>query len=160
VSLREGWDERYGAAIRELALKVGISLVGPPLDAPFQEAEYRRVFTAMARDGVNALMLGDQPEPEHLRHIPLIVELAEKGRLPAMYPFGAYAAGGGLMAYSIDLQEMQRHAADQIDQILKGTKPGDIPYYQLAKFALIINLKTAKALGLARPPHCSPRPTR
>jgi ABC-type uncharacterized transport system substrate-binding protein len=85
-------------------------------------------------------------------HRQLIVELAEKHRLPAIYPYRDHVDGGGLMAYTVDLAELLRRMADDVHQILNGKKPGDIPIYQPNKFALLINLKTAKALGLALPP--------
>ena len=127
-----------------------ISLVGPPLQAPFNEAEYRRVFAAMAQAGADALLVNGGPENFGNRQ--LIVELAEKARLPAIYVFREFTDIGGLMSYGVNLGDLLRHAADQIDQILKGTKPGDIPFYQPTKFELIINLRTAKALGITVPP--------
>src|SRR5260370_29741452 len=85
-------------------------------------------------------------------HGQLIVERAEKQRLPAMCPYRDYVDAGGLMAYTVDLAELLRRMADDVHQILKGAKPGDIPIYQPTKFELLINLKTAKALGLTLPP--------
>jgi putative tryptophan/tyrosine transport system substrate-binding protein len=82
----------------------------------------------------------------------LIAEVAAEGRLPAIYPFPEFASLGGLIAYGVDLGDILRHAAEQIDQILKGAKPGDIPLYQPTKFPLVINMKTAKALGITVPP--------
>src|SRR4030081_84591 len=84
-------------------------------------------------------------------HRGLIVELAEKNRLPTMCPYRDYVDAGGLMAYTVDLAELLRHLAGDVHQILNGTKPGDIPIYQPTKFELLINLKTAKALGLTLP---------
>jgi putative ABC transport system substrate-binding protein len=81
----------------------------------------------------------------------LIVELVEKSRLPAMYGWREYVHAGGLMAYEADLSEVWRRMADDVHEILEGTKPGDIPIYQSTKFELVINLKTAKALGLTLP---------
>ena len=81
----------------------------------------------------------------------MIVELAEKSRLPAIYGYREYVEAGGLMAYGSDLGELMRRMADDVHQILNGTKPGDIPIYQSTKFELVINLKAAKALGLALP---------
>jgi len=71
--------------------------------------------------------------------------------LPAMYGYRDYVEAGGLMAYEADLSEAGRRMADDVHQILNGTKPGDIPIYQSTKFELVINLKAAKALGLALP---------
>jgi putative ABC transport system substrate-binding protein len=80
-----------------------------------------------------------------------IIELAMQHRLPAVYPFFASAREGGLMSYSQDGIEMLRGAAGQVDRILKGAKPADLPVEQPTKFELSINLKTAKALGLTIP---------
>jgi ABC-type uncharacterized transport system substrate-binding protein len=82
----------------------------------------------------------------------LIVELVQDLRLPAVYPFREFIDEGGLMAYSPNLPELSRHAAHQVEQILKGANPGDLPFFQATKFELIINLKTAKALGITVPP--------
>jgi putative ABC transport system substrate-binding protein len=82
----------------------------------------------------------------------LIVELAEKSRLPAMYGSRYYPEVGGLMAYASDLGELGRRMADDVHQILNGAKPGDIPIFQPTKFEFVINLKAAKAIGLAFPP--------
>jgi putative tryptophan/tyrosine transport system substrate-binding protein len=146
---RRIWDAPYGAMVREATSKAGVSLIGPPLDAPLAEAEYRRVFAAMMHEGAEALLVGDQPENFTNRR--LIVELTEMGRLPAISPYREHVELGGLMAYAYDLGDMGRGAADQVDQILRGTKPGEIPIYQATKFELGINLKTAKALGLTIP---------
>jgi putative tryptophan/tyrosine transport system substrate-binding protein len=143
------WDGPQAAAIRKSARSAGVSLIGPPLDAPIGEAEYRRVFAAIAQAGADALVVSTQSE--NGTNVRLIVELAEKGRLPAIYPYRRCVGLGGLMAYAIDGADLARHAAGQIDQILTGTKPGEIPYYQPTTFKLIINLKTAKALGLTIP---------
>jgi putative tryptophan/tyrosine transport system substrate-binding protein len=81
-----------------------------------------------------------------------IADLATKHRLPAIYPRGDFVDGGGLMSYGPDQVEPYRRLASMVDKILKGTKPADIPVEQPTKFELVINLKTAKALGLTIPP--------
>jgi putative tryptophan/tyrosine transport system substrate-binding protein len=81
-----------------------------------------------------------------------IVDLATKNRLPAIYPSGAYVESGGLMSYGPDPAEPQRRAVIYVDKILKGVKPADLPVEQPTKFELMINLKTAKTLGLTIPP--------
>ena len=87
-----------------------------------------------------------------LNYRQLIVELVNKIRLPAMYGAREFVEAGGLMAYQADQGEAGRRMADDVHQILNGANPGDIPIYQAAKFAFVINLKTAKALGLTIPP--------
>jgi putative ABC transport system substrate-binding protein len=82
----------------------------------------------------------------------LIVQLANKYRLPAIYPYRDYVEAGGLMAYGGDLGEAGRRTAVDVHQILDGTKPADIPVYQPTKYELVINLTAAKALGLTIPP--------
>jgi putative tryptophan/tyrosine transport system substrate-binding protein len=150
LASREVWEQASGAVVREAAQRVGISLIGPPLDEPLQEAEYRRVLTAMAQEGVEALYVANQAE--NGTNARVIVELVDKSRLPSMSSYRDYVELGGLMAYAPDFVELNRHAGNEVGQILRGTSPGEIPYYQLTKFELIINLKTAKALGLTIPP--------
>jgi putative ABC transport system substrate-binding protein len=82
----------------------------------------------------------------------LIIELAARHRLPAIYPYRVFAVSGGLISYGPDQIEQWRGAAKYVDRILKGEKPGDLPVQTPTKFELVINLKTAKALGLTVPP--------
>ena len=84
-------------------------------------------------------------------HYDKIVALAAQRRLPAVYPFRLFATSGGLMSYGVDLGEETRQAAHYIDRILSGEKPGDLPVQPPSKFELVINLRTAKALGLDVP---------
>ena len=149
LASRTQWEGPDGAALREAAQRRKISLLGPPLDAPLHEAEYRRVFSAMAQQGVDALIVNGQGENFTNRH--LILRLIDEAKLPAIYSFREFADLGGLMVYGIDLRDIFRHAAGQVDEILRGGKPGDIPFYQPTKFELVINLKTANALGLNVP---------
>ena len=84
-------------------------------------------------------------------HVRRIAQLAAESRLPAMYSLRVYVEGGGLMSYGADLVANNRRAATFVDKILKGAKPADLPFEQPTKFELVINLKTAKALGLTIP---------
>ena len=85
-------------------------------------------------------------------HRNLIVELAARHRLPAVYPFRFFAAGGGLVSYGPDLVDPYRLAAGYVDRILRGEKAAELPIQAPTKLDLIINLKTASALGLTVPP--------
>jgi len=91
------------------------------------------------------------PAPLTAGERPRIIGLAERLKLPAIYPFSYFAADGGLIAYGIDRKALMRNAASYVDRILHGTKAGDLPVQLPTKFELAINLKTAKALGLAVP---------
>jgi putative ABC transport system substrate-binding protein len=77
-----------------------------------------------------------------------LIELAAKYRLPAIYETGEYVRSGGLLSYGPSLMELFRRSATYVDKILKGAKPGDLPVEQPTKFELVVNLKTAKALGI------------
>jgi ABC-type uncharacterized transport system substrate-binding protein len=85
-------------------------------------------------------------------HRKAVIDLAATQRIPAIYELRNFVEPGGLMSYGVNLSEMERRAATYVDKILKGTKPADLPVEQPTKFELVINLKTAKALGLTIPP--------
>jgi putative tryptophan/tyrosine transport system substrate-binding protein len=142
-AVREQWGPK------EQSNWMGVTWVGPPFDYPVDEAEYRRVFAGLAQDGVEGIVVTD--EHENLVYLKSIVELAEKTRLPAIYPFKEFVQAGGLMSYGIDLADVSRRVANMAAQILKGSKPSDMPVFQPTKFELVINLKAAKALGLTVP---------
>ena len=126
------------------------------LSMPLQVLEVRDpqgiepAFATIAVERPRALMV--LSDPLMVTHRKRIVELAAKTRLPAMYAVRQFVDDGGLMFYGASLAEMYRHAAVHVDRILKGAKPGDLPFEQPTKFELVINLKTAKALGLTIPP--------
>jgi putative ABC transport system substrate-binding protein len=134
---------------REAARRPGLELVGVPLSDPIQEPEYRRAFALIARERVDALIVSN--DPENLTHRRVIVELAAQARLPTIYAVRDFEELGGLMAYGVDLSHLFRGAARYIDRILKGANPGDLPHQQSTKFELVINLKSAKVLGLNIP---------
>jgi len=149
LGMREGWEGSSGQVLRDAGGRLGISLdfMLPQKGTP---SEIERVFTAMDQQRPDAVLVSG--EGDLYAHRQLIAELAEKKRLPAMCPYRDYVEAGGLMAYAVDLAELLRRMADDVHQILKGAKPGDIPIYQATKFELLINLKTAKTFGLTLPP--------
>jgi putative tryptophan/tyrosine transport system substrate-binding protein len=149
LGMRDGWEGSFGQALRDAGSQLGISLISmiPQTGTP---SEIERVFTAMGQQRPDAVLVSG--EGDLYAHRQLIVELAEKNRLPTMCPYRDYVDAGGLMAYTVDLAELLRRMAGDVHQILNGAKPGDIPIYQPTKFELLINLKTAKTLGLILPP--------
>jgi putative ABC transport system substrate-binding protein len=149
ITSQPGWERGEASVVREAASQAGISLAGALLTNPINEAAYQRVFASMEQERVDALVVSS--EPEHLSHRVTLVQLAAKSRIPAIYPFREFVDVGGLLAYSVDLTDTLRRIADTVDEILRGANPGDIPFFQQIKFELIINLKTAKTLGLEMP---------
>jgi putative ABC transport system substrate-binding protein len=113
-------------------------------------AEVEGAVENLAREPNGSLIV--LPSPIAPLYRDLIIALAVRHRLPAIYPFRYFPAYGGLMSYGIDTIDVNRRAASYVDRILKGEKPSDLPVQAPTKFELVINLKTAKALGLAVPP--------
>ena len=148
LGMREGWEGSSEQVLRDAAGALGISLILmlPQKGTP---SEIERVFAAMEQQRPDAVLVSGEGDLYANRQ--LIAELAEKHRLPVMCPYRDYVEAGALMAYAVDLAELLRRMADDVHQILKGAKPGDIPIYQPTKFELLLNLKTAKALGLTLP---------
>jgi putative ABC transport system substrate-binding protein len=113
--------------------------------------QFESAFNEATRAGSGALAVTQHTlANSKLKHI---ADLAAKSRLPAIYPRGDYAAGGGMMSYGHDRVEPYRRGASMVDRILKGAKPADIPVEQPTKFELVINLNTAKQIGVTIPPH-------
>jgi putative ABC transport system substrate-binding protein len=112
--------------------------------------DFDRAFSDMTRARAGALTV--LPSVMFFSERRRLVDLAAKNRLPAVYPWREFVDAGGLMAYGANIADNYRRAATYVDKILKGAKPGDLPVEQPTKFELVINLKTAKALGLTIPP--------
>src|SRR5713101_5160816 len=112
--------------------------------------DFDRAFSAMTTNSARALIVF--PSPMFYGAHRRLVDLAAKHRLPAIYAFKEAVAAGGLMSYGTSIPDLSRRAAIYVDKILKGAKPGDLPIEQPTRFELVINLKTAKALGLTIPP--------
>jgi putative ABC transport system substrate-binding protein len=134
--------EEARIAARSLGIKLQISGARGP-------DEFEGAFAAMTRERVGAVLV--LLDGMFLLHQSRIIDLAAKSRLPAMYSRRSDVTGGGLMAYAPSLPDIFRRAATYVDKILKGAKPDDLPIEQPTKFEFVINLKTAKALGLAIP---------
>jgi ABC-type uncharacterized transport system substrate-binding protein len=129
------------------ASTLGVTLL--PLEAKNAE-EIERAFAAMKTERAEAvIIIGDPMFGTHRRRL---VDLSAKTRLPAIYSTREYVVDGGLVAYGANLDDLYPRAAHFVDRILKGAKPSDLPVEQPTKFELVINLKTAKALGLTIPP--------
>jgi putative ABC transport system substrate-binding protein len=120
--------------------------VAPIRAAVRDTADVDRVFDALAGESNAGLMV--LPDISMTNYREAIVALAARHRVPAIYPFRYFAVSGGLMSYGTDLGEVSWRAASYVDRILKGEKPGDLPVQAPTKYELVINLKTAKALGL------------
>jgi putative tryptophan/tyrosine transport system substrate-binding protein len=136
------------SALRAAAqpLRVEVS----PVDSRRNADEIERAITAFARSPNSGLIL--TPNAAAMpAHYSLIITLAARYKLPAVYPFHDMVTGGGLMSYGPDVVDQCRRAAEYVDRILKGEKPAELPVQQATKFELYINLKTAKALGLDVP---------
>src|SRR6195256_5043377 len=142
------WEKVPGAAVREASRRLGISLKGETMSG-FNEKEYQRAFNSMELERVDGILVSD--EGEHFAYRRLLVELAAKTRTPTIYAYREHVELGGLMAYSFDLEDLFRGSARQVAEILKGANPGDVPFRQTTKFQLVVNVKTAKALGLEMP---------
>jgi putative tryptophan/tyrosine transport system substrate-binding protein len=135
------------AAIQSVAPSLGVELT--PIDTR-NAGDIERAVVAFAREPNAGLIVVTGTSA--ITHRELIISLASRHRLPAVYPFRYYVTGGGLMSYGPDVIDFYRRAAGYVDRILKGEKPADLPVQAPTKYELIINLKTAKALGLEVPP--------
>jgi ABC-type uncharacterized transport system substrate-binding protein len=113
--------------------------------------EFDHAFATLTGDGAGALEV--MPSTMFASQMRQLVDLAAKSRLPAIFPDERYAQAGGLLSYGPSFPEMYRRAATYVDKILKGAKPGDLPVEQPMRFEFIINLKTAKQIGLTIPPN-------
>lgn len=143
------WNSTTGNTLREASQRLSVSIVGSGIEGAATETEYRRVFASFEQESAQALIINEQPE--NSVNARLIVELAERARLPAVFPNRQYAQMGGLIAYGNDLEEIYFRVAGYVDLILKGAKPRDLPIYQVARIHTVINLKSAKAINLELP---------
>jgi putative ABC transport system substrate-binding protein len=140
--------EYYLNPIKAAAASVALAAVAAPVhDLP----ELESAVAAQAREPNGGLVV--MPEPSMNHHRAEVISLAARYRLPAIYPYRVYTELGGLLSYGIDPPDNFRRAASYADRILKGAKPSELPVQAPVKFELVINLKTAKTLGLDVPLH-------
>jgi putative tryptophan/tyrosine transport system substrate-binding protein len=152
---------RQAAVLRDAASTAGvgqfaaIQAVAPSLSIELRAVDVRsssdieRVITAFAQERNRGLIVTGGPLTAVHRH--LIITMADRHRLPTIYPFRYFVTDGGLVSYGPDIVDQFRRAATYVDRILKGEKPADLPVQAPTKYELAINLKTAKALGLDLP---------
>jgi putative ABC transport system substrate-binding protein len=136
------WENPYAKSVRAAAQALGVNLV----KAEFSPRQYGDAFAAISRARAEALFVG--PGAQAYADRDLIVGLATRAQLPSSFGFREPVENGGLMSYGVSVADTSRRAAIYVDKIFKGDKPADLPIEQPATFELVINLKTAKALGL------------
>ena len=145
LGMKTDWEGPSGESVKAAAKALNVTL----LHAQHTPNEYAGAFALIARQRPDALFVADSgPAFAHRR---LIVEFAVKNRLPGTYARREFVEAGGLMSYGVSSPDLFRRAAGYVDKILKGANPADLPIEQPTKFELVINLKTAKALGLTIP---------
>jgi len=145
LRMKTDWEGPTGESVKAAAKALNVTL----LHAEHTPNEYAGPFAVIAQRRPDTLFVANNaPAYAHRR---LIVEFAVKNRLPGMYPWREPVEAGGLMSYGVSVSDLFRRAAGYVDKILKGAKPADLPIEQPTKFELVINLKTAKALGLTIP---------
>ncbi len=120
--------------------------------------DLENAFSAMTKANANAFM--GMTDTRFFRNRKRIIKLSVKNRLPAVYQSRRFVQDGGLMSYGPNRRKWRRRIADYLDKILKGANPGDLPIEQPTKFELVINLKTAKQLGITIPPEVLYRATK
>ncbi|HEX2228779.1 MAG TPA: ABC transporter substrate-binding protein [Candidatus Binatia bacterium] len=143
--------QNYAVQMKEIegaAQTLALQVLPIQLQAP---EDLENAFSVMVRDRAGALLVLSNPEIGFF--LEKVVQSAMKSRVPGIYATPAWVDGGGLMSYAPAYDDQYRRAAVYVDKILHGAKPGDLPIERPRKFELLINLKTAKQIGLTIPPH-------
>jgi putative ABC transport system substrate-binding protein len=140
------YAQRFFEPFKAAASSIGVEAVASPVHDP---AEIETIIAAFAREPDNGLIV--LPSAFMLTHRDLVATLAARYRLPAIYAFRHYVRSGGLISYGNIPADAYRQATTYIDLILRGAKPADLPVQAPVKFELVVNLKTAKAMGLTIP---------
>ena len=141
-----GGGNYYLRLIERAAGSIGMSVTAAPVQ---DDSDIQQAIASFASDPNGGLIVASDATTTFQRQ--QIIEMASVHRIPAVYPFRFMSDEGGLASYGVDVTDIYRHAADYVDHILKGEKPSELPVQAPVKFELVINLKTAKALGLTIP---------
>jgi putative ABC transport system substrate-binding protein len=144
----QGW-RIWQPVLTTISQSMDISIVGPTVGPALTEQEHRVALEAMIDGGIEGLVVSTIVET--LSHWRMIIQFAQDHGLPAIYPYEVYADEGGLISYSSDFKDTSLGLAHQINAILKGAKPGDLPFLQAEKFQLTINLTAARSIGIKIP---------
>jgi putative ABC transport system substrate-binding protein len=143
LGTKEDWVSSNAVAARSAATQLGLGM----FHAGYTQANFADAFELIARNRPQAVIVSTQPASNFSG----IIEFALQQKMPTIYPWRQYVESGGLMSFGADLLDQYRRAAGYVDRILKGEKPADLPIQQPTKFEFVINLKTAKAIGLEMP---------
>jgi putative ABC transport system substrate-binding protein len=142
---KQDWDSAEGKSVKAAANRLGLRLF---LAEDFPN-DFTGAFTVIERERADGVFVASSPP--HWVHRQMIAEFTERKRLPSIHLYRYSVEAGGLMSYGMDTVELFRRSAHYVDKILKGAKPADLPIEQPTKFELVVNLKTAKALGITIP---------
>jgi putative ABC transport system substrate-binding protein len=142
------WLSAYMPSIEAAARSVKVVLIIAPVHG---DVEIETVINALGREPGGGLVV--MPDPFMTQHRVPIISAAARNNVPAVYGLSYFAKDGGLLSYGVDLVDNYRRAASYVDRILRGAKPAELPVQLPTKFELVVNLKTAKALGLTIPPN-------
>ena len=142
---KEQWQLQWKESIQPASAALGVEV----LLAAHTPTNYADAFALISRERPHALLVA--LNPQNFVNRKLIIDFAAKNRLPAAYPMRDFGEAGGLIAQGVDLGDIARRTAGYVDRILKGAKPADLPIERPTKFDLVINLRTAKSLGISIP---------
>lgn len=141
-----GGGAYYRRLVEEAAPSAGVRVIATTVHGP---ADIERAFGALTREPNGGLLV--LPDVTTVTHRKVTISLAARHRLPAIYPTDYFVNEGGLISYGVDYLELYRQAASYVDRILRGAKPSELPVQGPSKFALVVNLKTARTIGLPIP---------
>lgn len=141
------WEQAL-PAVREVADKVSIELA--VLSANIDQQAYEQAFERLTKEQADGLIVTDGAE--NITYRQLIADLAARHRLPAIYCYREATEVGGLMSYGVDLADVLTHLAGMTDQVLRGVKPSEIPFYQQTRYELVLNRKAAIGIRVEFPP--------